>query len=122
MSKNTLVLSAIFFLIIVVILRFSSDAVLSQSDKFIGAVMKGQDVGEAAIGAVKDSAINPDTWSWGKTLEAINTWLHQFVDTVFPAFLSLIDVTTTSMVAVLGIESKVIMESEMMKPRFWRKA
>jgi len=106
MSKNMLIVSALFLLGFVIFSRLGSFVFMSNSDMIVDGLIAGQDVGLLIKEAFLTSAVNPMNWTWSNSLSTINQWLHEFIDVIFPAIIVSIDTTVIPFLSAVIIESR----------------
>lgn len=106
-SRNTMVTSAVLFLIVVILLRLSGGFFEDNIVRVVGAIFGGsaENIPLLDFGSIDLSWLNPDSWSMSDMMSGINGWLHQMIDSVLPAFISFLNV---GMITVIITQYKLM--------------
>ncbi|MED4128486.1 PRD domain-containing protein [Shouchella miscanthi] len=90
-SRNTMVVSAVLFLIVVILLRFAGGLFEDNIAMFIGSIFGGnaESVPLIDFSSINLSWLNPSEWSMGDAMSSINAWLHDMIDSVLPAMINM---------------------------------
>lgn len=88
-SRNTLVVSAVLFLLVVILLRLTSGFIEDNIVRVIGSIAGGaaESIPLIDFGTIDLSWINPMNWSFDGIATNVNEWLHTMIDSVLPAFI-----------------------------------
>lgn len=86
-SRNTMVSSAVLFLLVVVMLRFTGGFFEENVVRVVGSIFGGnaENIPLLDFSTIDFSAINPLNWSTDGLKESINSWFHDMIDSVMPA-------------------------------------
>lgn len=106
-SRNTLVISAVLFLVVVVLLRLSAGFLGDNVVRIVGAIFAGkaENIPLLDFGTINLEWLDPSTWSMDGVTSNINQWLHEMIDSVLPAVISLFNVTMTQ--SIMAVQSEV---------------
>lgn len=101
-SRNTLVISAMVFLIIVILLRLSGGFLADNIERITGAIFAGNadKIPLLDFSSIDFSWLNPANWSVSGIKEAINEWLHDMVDSVLPAVINSVTIAMANVIVV----------------------
>lgn len=101
-SRNTLVISAVLFLLVVILLRLSSllikDNVVGIVEAIVGGNMENIKIIDFA--SIDFSWIHPSNWSIDAITETLNRWMHDLIDNVMPAAISALNLTLVNVALV----------------------
>ncbi|WP_078598401.1 hypothetical protein [Evansella clarkii] len=88
-SRNTMVTSAVLFLLVVILLRFAGGFFEDNVVRIVGAILGGnaEKIPILDFSSVNLSWMNPANWSMDEFASGINQWLHEMVDSILPAFI-----------------------------------
>lgn len=86
-SRNTMVTSALLFLAVVILLRFSGAFLEDNVVRVVGSIFGGsaENVPLLDFSTVNVSWLNPADWSVDAMTQGVNDWMHSIIDTVLPA-------------------------------------
>lgn len=86
-SRNTMVTSALLFLAVVILLRFSGAFLEDNVVRVVGSIFGGaaENVPLLDFSTVNVSWLNPADWSVDAVTQGVNDWMHSIIDTVLPA-------------------------------------
>lgn len=86
-SRNTMVTSALLFLAVVILLRFSGAFLEDNVVRVVGTVFGGsaENVPLLDFSTVNVSWLDPSSWSVDSLTESVNGWMHSAIDAVLPA-------------------------------------
>lgn len=86
-SRNTMVTSALLFLAVVILLRFSGAFLEDNVVRVVGTVFGGsaESVPLLDFSTVNVSWLDPSSWSMASLTESVNGWMHSAIDAVLPA-------------------------------------
>lgn len=106
-SRNTMLTSAVLFLIIVILLRCAGGFFEDNITGFIGSIFgtKAENVPVIDFASMDVSWLNPAEWSMGDVMSGVNQWLHDMIDSVLPAFISVVNV---GMITAIIVRIKII--------------
>ena len=110
-TRNTAVITAILFLIVVIVLRVVANVFGSNIEQMVGAIFAGsaEDIQVFDLGSIDLSWLNPETWSFDEIASGLNAWFHSIVDAVFPAVIS--SVSHTPVYPIVAIQPEVVSRS-----------
>ncbi|PAE87689.1 hypothetical protein CHH61_03530 [Shouchella clausii] len=93
-SRNTMVTSAVLFLLVVILLRCTGDFVQDNIVRVIGSIFGGsaENIPLIDFGSVDLSWMNPANWSMGEIMSGVNQWFHDMIDSVLPAFINTLNI------------------------------
>lgn len=104
-SRNAVLTSAIMFLIVVIALRLLNGVF---EDSFLGLInitLGDKAEGVPLIDWSSLSWMDPGNWSMDGLTESINGWVHDLVDSVLPAMIYMIEITTMYAVILMRTQS-----------------
>lgn len=106
-SRNTLVISAVLFLIVVLLLRLSAGFLGDNVVRIVGAIFAGkaENIPLLDFGTIDMSWLNPTSWSMDDVTSNVNQWLHEMIDSVLPAVIGSLNMTMTQ--AIITMQSEV---------------
>lgn len=106
-SRNTLVATAIFFIIIVLVLKFASGFFESNVERVMGAILggKAESIPLIDFGSIDLSWLNPANWSTEGIRDAINEKAHEIVDSILPAVIHMANLAVIQFAVVLRAEA-----------------
>lgn len=86
-SRNTMVTSALLFLGVVILLRFSGAFLEDNVVRVVGSIFGGsaENVPLLDFSTVNVSWLDPTQWSTDSLAESVNGWMHGMIDAVLPA-------------------------------------
>lgn len=93
-SRNTMVTSAVLFLLVVILLRFTGGFFEENIVRVIGSIAGGsaENIPLLDFSSVNFSSLNPANWSMDGFTLSINEWLHNMIDSILPAFINTLNV------------------------------
>lgn len=93
-SRNTLLFSSFLFLGVVLLLRLSGSFFEENIVQVLGSVFgaRAENVPVFSMDMIDFSALNPMAWSFENVKADINLRMHDFIDSVLPAFISTMNV------------------------------
>lgn len=93
-SRNTMVTSALLFLLVVILLRFSGGFFEDNIVRVVGSISGGnaENIPLINFSSVDMSWLNPADWSMDKFTSGINEWLHEMIDSILPAVINTVNV------------------------------
>lgn len=99
-SRNTLIVSAILFLVGVFLLRMSGGVIEDNVLRILTAVSNGQlkDVPLFDPSSIPFDKLSSDHWNGEQMRKDINEWAHDFLDSILPAFIGTVSFAITSFV------------------------
>ncbi|MCR6108701.1 hypothetical protein HXA34_20605 [Salipaludibacillus agaradhaerens] len=110
-SRNTMVASAVLFLLVVVLLRIAGGFFEDNIVRVIGAIFGGsaENIPLLDFSTIDFSWMNPSNWSMEEFTSGVNQWLHDMIDSVLPAFINTLNIgaimTTITRSQVLSMAS-----------------
>lgn len=101
-SRNTMVISAVVFLIIVILLRLSGVLLGDNINRIVGAIFAGnaEKIPLLDFSSTDWSWLNPSEWSVDNIKEGINQWLHHMIDSVFPAVINTLNIAMINFIVI----------------------
>lgn len=86
-SRNTLVSSAVLFLLVVIMLRFTGGFFEENVVRVVGSIFGGnaENIPLLDFSTIDLSWINPLNWSMDGITEKVNLWFHDMIDSIMPA-------------------------------------
>lgn len=102
-SRNTIIVSAILFLLGVGLLRLSGGVIEDNVLRILTAVTNGQfkDIPLFDISSIKFEKLTSEHWNGEQMRRDINKWAHDVLDSILPAFIGTASFLTTSFVTFL---------------------
>lgn len=102
-SRNTMVFSAVIFLVVVVLLRLTGGLFEDNIVRVVGSIFGGnaEDIPLIDFGSLNLSWLNPTTWSMEDTMSGFNEWLHETIDSVLPGIIHTLNLSTIHILAVV---------------------
>ena len=93
-SRNTMVTSAVLFLLVVILLRFTGGFFEENIVRVIGSIAGGtaENIPLLDFSSVDLSWMNPTGWSTDGLTTFVNQWFHDVIDSVLPAFINTLNV------------------------------
>lgn len=116
-SRNTMVTSAVLFLLVVILLRFTGGFFEDNIVRVIGTISGGsaENVPLLDFSSLDVSWLNPADWSMSEFMTGVNEWLHDMIDSVLPAVINTINlgaiaaiVTRAKLLGVIATTAKVV--------------
>ncbi|MGX1195887.1 hypothetical protein [Metabacillus sp. SLBN-84] len=106
-SRNTMVTSAVLFLLVVILLRFTGGFFEDNIVRVVGSISGGnaENIPLLDFSSVNMSWLNPSNWSTEEFASAINGWLHDMIDSVLPAF---IHMTNVGLITTIAFRAQLI--------------
>lgn len=111
-SRNTMVTSAVLFLLVVILLRFTGGFFEDNIVRVVGSIFSGnaENIPLLDFSSVDVSWLNPANWSMDEFMTGVNEWLHNLIDSVLPAVINTVNLgAITAMLArtkLLGAVAK----------------
>lgn len=104
-SRNTMVISAVVFLIIVILLRLSGGFLGDNIERIVGAIFAGnaEKIPLLDFSSTDWSWLNPSEWSVDNIKEGINQWLHDMIDSVFPAVINTLNIAMINFIVIARV-------------------
>lgn len=92
-SRNTMVVSAVLFLLVVILLRLSGGFFEDNIVRVVGSIFGGsaEEVPLLDFSSVNLSWMNPANWSIDDVTSGVNQWLHDVIDSILPAVINTIN-------------------------------
>lgn len=105
-SRNTMVSSAVVFLLVVVMLRFTGGFFEENVVRVVGSIFGGnaESVPLLDFSTIDLAWMNPLTWSMDGITESTNLWFHDMVDSVIPATVAALNAGVLHMAMMSRIE------------------
>lgn len=102
-SRNTLVASALVFLAVVLLLRLSGGFFGDNIVRVTGAIFAGnaENIPLLDFSTIDVSWLNPAEWGNMNLQESFNSWIHETVDVVIPAAISMMNVAVVHWIALV---------------------
>lgn len=99
-SRNTMVASALLFLLVVILLRLSGGLFEENIVRVVGSIFGGnaENIPLIEVGSIDLSWINPANWSLDGITSGINDWMHDMVDSVLPAVINMVNVGAITLI------------------------
>lgn len=93
-SRNTMVTSAVLFLLVVILLRFTGGFFEENIVRVVGSISGGsaENIPLLDFSSVNMSWLNPSNWSMDDFTSGINEWLHEMIDSVLPAVINTVNI------------------------------
>lgn len=103
-SRNTMVTSAVLFLLVVILLRFTGGFFEENIVRVVGSISGGsaENIPLLDFSSVNLSWLNPANWSMDQFMTGVNEWLHEMIDSVLPAVIN-----TVNLGAIAAIATRV---------------
>lgn len=101
-SRNTMVTSAVLFLLVVILLRFTGGFFEENIVRVVGSISGGsaENIPLLDFSSVDTSWMNPANWSMDGFMSSVNEWLHDVIDSILPAVINTVNVgAVTAIVA-----------------------
>lgn len=105
-SRNTMVASAIVFLGVVILLRFTGIVVEDNIARIAGSVFAGnaESIPLIELQSINTAWFDPSVWSMDTVTQAINTWLHDVIDSVLPAVIYTLNASVIHFAIITRVE------------------
>lgn len=99
-SRNTMVTSAVLFLIVVILLRVTGGFLEENIVRVVGSIFAGnaENIPLIDFSSMNFAWLNPESWSLHGIAENINGWAHNMIDSVLPAFINTVNIATITAV------------------------
>lgn len=100
-----MVISAVVFLIIVILLRLSGGFLGDNIERIVGAIFAGnaEKIPLLDFSSTDWSWLNPSEWSVDNIKEGINQWLHDMIDSVFPAVINTLNIAMINFIVIARV-------------------
>lgn len=101
-SRNTMVTSAVLFLLVVILLRFTGGFFEENIVRVVGSIFGGnaENIPLLDFSSVDTAWLNPTNWSMDEFMSGVNEWLHNVIDSVLPAVINTVNIgAVTAIVA-----------------------
>lgn len=100
-SRNTMVTSAVLFLLVVILLRFTGGFFEDNIVRVVGSIFGGtaENIPLLDFSSINMAWANPSNWSLSELMSNINGMMHDIIDSVLPAFINTINIGVISAVA-----------------------
>jgi hypothetical protein len=100
-SRNTMVTSAVLFLLVVILLRFTGGFFEDNIVRVIGSISGGsaENIPLFDFSSVDVSWLNPTNWSMEQFMTGVNGWLHNMIDSVLPAVINTVNLGAVTTIA-----------------------
>lgn len=97
-----MIVSAVLFLIVVVLLRLSGGFLGDNVVRIVGAITGGnaENIPLLDFSSIDVSWLNPANWSLDGITEGINEWLHEVVDSVLPAMINTLSISMFHVIVI----------------------
>lgn len=111
-----MVTSAVLFLLVVILLRFTGGFFEDNIVRVIGSISGGnaENIPLFDFSSVNLSWMNPANWSMDQFMTGVNEWLHEMIDSVLPAVINTVNlgaiaaiVTRAKLLGVVAATAKV---------------
>lgn len=101
-SRNTMITSAILFLLVVILLRFTGGFFEDNMVRVVGAIFGGsaENIPLLDFSSINMSWLNPANWSLNEIMTNINGMFHDIIDSVLPAVINMINMGAISAIAI----------------------
>lgn len=105
-SRNTMVASAVLFLAVVVLLRFTGGFFEDNVVRVVGSIFGGnaESIPLLDFSNFSFASLNPAEWSTAGITEGVNQWFHNMIDSVLPAMIYSFNATVIHMAVFSRIE------------------
>lgn len=105
-SRNTLIASAVLFLTVVILLRFTGGFFEENVVRVVGSIFGGnaESIPLLDFSTINFGALNPLTWSMDGITTSVNEWFHTMIDSVIPAMIYSINATVIHMAVFTRVE------------------
>jgi len=96
-----MVTSAVLFLLVVILLRFTGGFFEDNIVRVIGSISGGsaENVPLLDFSSLDVSWLNPADWSMSEFMTGVNEWLHDMIDSVLPAVINTINLGAIAAIA-----------------------
>lgn len=99
-----MVTSAVLFLLVVILLRFTGGFFEENIVRVVGSISGGtaENIPLLDFSTVDTSRLNPSNWSMDKFMTGVNEWMHDVIDSVLPAMINTINIGAITAVLTRG--------------------
>ena len=107
-SRNTMVVLAVFFLILVVLLRLAGGFLGNNIERIVAIIFKGggEEIPLVDFSSIDLANLNPMNWSPSDITKTINNWLHDLIDNILPAVIYTFNL---SMIHIYSVRKKYML-------------
>ncbi|MCC2252095.1 hypothetical protein JUJ52_19375 [Virgibacillus sp. AGTR] len=100
-SRNTMVASAVLFLLVVILLRCAGGFVEDNIVRVVGSIFGGsaENIPLIDFSSIDLSWINPANWSMDEIISGVNQWLHDIIDSILPAVINTLNIGVITAIA-----------------------
>lgn len=105
-SRNTLIASAMLFLTVVILLRFTGGFFEENVVRVVGSIFGGgaEHIPLLDFSSINLAMFNPAEWSMDNITNGINQWFHNMIDSVLPAMIYSFNATAIHMAVFTRVE------------------